>query len=57
MIEWLQLFALKSEDDLYKVIKFYNSAYHELKDKYPNADRIFWHEELVIEKFRGSDKT
>ena len=57
MIEWLQIFALKSEEDLDAVILFYNQIYDELKGKYPNAKHIFWYEERVIEKFRETDQT
>ena len=57
MIEWLQIFALKSEEDLYEVISFYNQIYDELKGEYANAKHIFWYEERVIEKFRETDQT
>lgn len=57
LIEWLQIFALKSEDDLYDVIQFYEQTYNYVKDKYPDAKRIFWYEERVIEMFRDTDQT
>lgn len=57
LTEWLQIFALKSEEDLYQVIQYYDQTYKEVKDTYPNAKNIFWHEEYVIEKFRGTDQT
>jgi hypothetical protein len=57
MIEWLQIFAMKGEDDLYQVIQYYDIAYENLKTKHSNAENLLWYEEQVIEKFRGSDKT
>jgi hypothetical protein len=57
LIEWLEIFALKSEQDLYDVIRFYSETYDEVKNRYPNAKNIFWLEERLIEKFRGTDHT
>ena len=57
LMEWLQIFALKSEKDLNEVINFYEEVYKEIKSKYTNAKHIFWYEEQVIEKFRGTNKT
>jgi hypothetical protein len=55
--EWLQIIALKSEGDLYDVIQFYEDTYNAIKGIYANAKKIFWYEELVIEKFRDTDQT
>lgn len=56
MTEWLTTFAMKGEGDLKLVIEFYDNAYENLKKEYPNAHDLFWYQEQVIEKFRGSDK-
>ena len=57
MFEWLQIFALKGEEDLSLVQEFFEQTYQKIKDKYPNAKQIFWQEEQVIEKFRSTEQT
>lgn len=57
IIEWLTLFAMKGEADLYQVIRFYDQAFEELNAEHINAHDLFWYQEMVIEKFRDSDKT
>jgi hypothetical protein len=57
LVEWLNHFAEKSEDDLNAVLKLLDDSYHDLKLKYSSAKGLMGHAERIVENFRDSDKT
>ncbi len=57
LLDWLGVFAGKSEADLLLVCEFYDAAKERLKDKYADAADFTWFANRVLEDFRNSDKS
>jgi hypothetical protein len=57
ILEWLNTFSLKSENDLMYVISFMENSIEDFKSKYDNASDLNWYINNMLENFRNSDKT
>lgn len=57
ILEWLNIFAAKSEEDMIEVITFLEDAKIKLSKEYEAATDLNWYINRMLEDFRGSDKT
>jgi hypothetical protein len=57
LLDWLAVFAAKSETDLLLVCEFYEAAKEWLKGKYIQTTDFNWYANRVVENFRSSDKS
>ena len=57
IIEWLNGFAAKSEEDLELVLEFLDASKKSLMDNYAEVLDINWYKNRILENFRDSDKS
>lgn len=57
VLEWLNTFAAKSEDDLNMVITFLEETMQTLKGEFEDVRDLNWYINRMLEEFRSSDKT